>query len=603
MRKPISCIRRSFSMWLQFKLVISLVLICALLFLTACLKKQEQLLVPTPGKGLFWLETQANQLIDEQVVNFLAKNAAVLVLRTPLQGPIDSYNRSALINHLHKAAPSLPVLLYTWVSLYFTKGGHSGTEAMDWLAKQPKLQILSLKGTPIPPFGNVMSPDYRKQVVNATIKTLDQSGADGVAIDLAFRTPRFQPEPLAKQCATYPEFCKQYARGMDILFAELSGALGERSLLYNGLWNFGKGMPDDQLKLLKHADSAIVEYFGMNPRENEHSFSKDILPYLKIMQSLEPDKQLFVFGRGPWIYTDYQEDYLWQRYLYCAFLLAKKKNTLFKYHASFQVPAHAGRSGGLDVYADWQIDLGEPEGSYQVKNGLYIRKFKKGLVVVAPDESEGGKLTLDTPVYTPEGKQIRGKVELSAGEGKLLLKKRLNGGSSAYMADAQHSDLLLNHWQDARVIKDEGRGAPYMRLSNVTKALAGEHDLLLSPIRFLRMPDILNLKVRLQEPSARVLLVAEVDDPKRCANLAVIELATEKNVPLKDKGAPVLFRAPSSKSAGWPYIPGPRLATGQWQELKLDGNKLLQQFRFKRWSHVRFVGGVDVMYAFVSKKN
>jgi hypothetical protein len=267
------------------------------------------------------------------------------------------------------------------------------------------------------------------------------------------------------------------------------------------------------------------------------------------------------------------------------------------------VPAYAGRSGGLDIYADWQIDLGKPEDLYRIKNGLYIRKFEKGLVVVAPDDGKGGKLTLDTPLYTPEGKQIRGKIELSSGEGELLLKKCLNEGSSAYMVDAQHSDLLSNHWQGARVIKDGEKGAPYMQLSNVKKALEGEHDLWLSPVRSLQMPNLLNLKVRLREPGARVLLVAEVDDPKRHANLAVIELAAGENVPLKDKGAPVLFRAPTTRSASWPYIPGPRLTAGQWQELKLDGNKLLQQFRFKRWSHVRFVGAMDVMSAFVSKRN
>jgi hypothetical protein len=598
--------KNRFPAQLQFKLVIPLVL---LVFLVAYPYKKAVAVALGPGNIPFWLDVRDNHQLDDQVISFLTENAAVVVLRARSHGPVDRYNLSAIVNRLHQTNPSLPVLLYTWVSRYLAGRG-SGAEIMGWLARKPKLQILSLKDDPMSSFGDAMSPEYRRRAVDAITGALKQSGADGIAVDLAIRTPRFRPKPLARRCTADPEFCGQYAHGMDMLFAELSKALGKRPLLYNGLWNFGKGMPNDQLKLIKHADAAIVEYFGMNPLEKKHSFSKDILPYLKIMQGLGAEKQLFVFGRSPLTYTDYQEDYLWQRYLYCAFLLAKQKNTLFKYHASFQVPAIAGRSGGLDVYADWQLDLGEPKGFYQVKKELYVRKFEKGLVVVAPDDGRGGKLTLNTPLYTPEGKQLQGEIELNPGEGKLLLKKYSNQGAVRNAADAQSSDLLLNNWQDARVIENEGRNDSYVRLSNVTKVLEGEHDLLLSPIRSLRMPDILNLQIRLQEPNARVLLVAEVDDPRHRANSVIIELAVPRKTPLKATGTAILFRTSTPKNTRlWsnarnqPYILGPALALGQWQNLKIEGHKLLQQFQFKRWSHIRFVGAVDLMSASISSKN
>ncbi|WP_156100025.1 putative glycoside hydrolase [Nitrosococcus oceani] len=582
----------------SFNPVVTLILITAL-FLSACAERGQ--LAQAPGNTPFWFEPRANQQLDEQVAKFLAEEAAVVVLRASLQGPIDHYDLPALVNRLRQAESSLPVLLYTWNSRYLAKGNRSGKEIMRWLAQESALQMTSLKGTPMPSFGDVMNPDYRRRTVEAIVKALEQSGADGVAVDLAVRTPRFRPKPLAERCAAHPEFCGQYAQGMDALFARLDEALGERPLLYNGLWNLDRGMLDDQVELLKHADAAIVEYFGMNPREKGHSFSQDILPYLKVMQHLKAEKQLFVFGRGPWAYTDYQEDYLWQRYLYCAFLLAKQNNTLFKYHASFQVPTHVGRSGGLDVYADWRLDLGEPEGAYQLKKGLYTRKFEKGMVVVAPDDGEGGTLTLDASFYTPEGKRVQRAINLSPGEGQILFKQRLNRKSASHGIDAQSADSPLSHWQGAQLIQDEEK-VPYVRLSNVTKALEGEHDLLLNPVRSLRMPATLNLKVRLREAGARVLLVAEVDDPKRRTPWVVIELAPPKKVRLKEKGNPVLFRTPPPRNAhSWPYLSGPPLTPGQWQELKIEGNKLPSQFRFQRWSHIRFVGDVDVMSVSVSK--
>jgi hypothetical protein len=137
-------------------------------------------------------------------------------------------------------------------------------------------------------------------------------------------------------------------------------------------------MLDDQQKLLPYVDAAGIEYFGLHPRRESLSLEKDAIPCIGIIQK-NPDKVFLVFWRGLWRYSDYKEDYLLQRFLYYSYLLAAGPNTLFKYHASFQVPSHAGRSGGMDVYADWKLSLGEPLGAYQRRRGLYLRRFTKGL--------------------------------------------------------------------------------------------------------------------------------------------------------------------------------------------------------------------------------
>ena len=134
-----------------------------------------------------------------------------------------------------------------------------------------------------------------------------------------------------------------------------------------------------------------------------------------------------MFGRAsrrPQDYTTYEEDWRWQRYLYCAYLLAAGPNTRWKQHAGFLVSPHGGRAGGLDLYSDAQHDLGPALGDYAVENGVYRRAFKGGLILVAPSESRGSRGVQVGQLFTPEGARVSGKIRVAPGEGHLLLKRR-----------------------------------------------------------------------------------------------------------------------------------------------------------------------------------
>jgi len=539
---------------------------------------------PGAGKIPFWVEPADNRQMDARVASVLAEDAAVVVLRANLES-VPPNDFPSLVARLHSVAPDVPVLVYSWASRHLTER-RSGGQIMRWLAEEPELLARSNAGKPLAGFGDVTRPDYRNKAVRALASAVAQTHADGLAIDLAYRTPQPRPRPLAQRCEAEPEFCERYAEGMDALFGQLRESLGRRPIIYNGLWNFAAGTVEDQAKLLRHADAAIVEYFGLNPREDQYAFAQDILPYLRAMRSLPEGKRLFVYGRGPWHYTDYDEDYRWQRYLYASYLLAASRNTYFKYHASFQVPAHAGRAGGLDTYADWKLQLGNPERDYQFRDGLYYRIFQHGLVLVAPDNANGGVFHLDRTLYSPEGEKLRGELALSPGTGMILLERPPPSPAQSTTIPL----VPLQQWQAARWVENDEDGA-YLALD---QAAEGEHDLLLDNERELATVPALHLRLRPRDEAARLLIVAEVDDPQRQVDQVV--LISQVN---EDRASDVTplpqFRVASRQRYQAPFFTGLKLRTGDWQELRFDPSSVsLGRYTLRGWRYLRMVGPMDV---------
>lgn len=551
-----------------------------------------------PGKVPFWIAGK-HQQIDAQVAALLARDAAVITLRLPGDREQQAQRGAAVVKLLKRAAPRTPVLLYSWASR--NKRNKPGSDGiMDWVDSDPeRMQIRAGRGWARPrlggragrlaagddQFGDVTRPEFQTRTASSIDAAVERGGFDGVALDLAIRTPRYKPGPLAKLCAKDSSFCARYAEGMDKTFAAVRAALGSRPILYNGLWNFGPGMVEDQSKLLQQADAAQIEYFGRRPSAEPHSFSQDILPYLQAMAQIPADKKIFAHGRGSWQYTDYAEDYAWQRYVFCAYLLAARPNVLFRYDASSQLDMRQGRSTALAVYADWLANLGEPAGAYRSSSGLYSRAFSNGLVLVAPDDGDGGSYELPHPFYSPEGKKYEGRVSLRPAEGLLLLDKP--------QAIPTRDDLL-----DLKLLSDwPGSSLKEGILSLQAGSPAGSHDMLLDAVRAMHPRTVLKLQVRPHD-QAHLQAVAEVDDDGRQHQFAVVEIGARGRA-VDRTVTPVVLRSPVAKKGQgqWPAVAGTaQLEPGQWQDLTLDGQALFAKtdLTFRRWSHIRFGGAVDL---------
>lgn len=536
----------------------------------------------------FWLGIQANQQIDNQVASLLANRAAFVVLNAYENGPIERYNYNSLVRRLNALHNAPPVLIYSFATHYRRDDPRSGKTAVEWLESRHDLFLRDPSNRALRPFGDVLNPEYRIRVAKEINNRISNARAAGVAIDALRRSVQFGPPILSSICSTNRNFCDDYTNGVDMLMEEIRREVDRNLIVVNGIWNSSRGQIQEQLKLSKWADFLTIEYFGMNPRLESvaPSFHKDILPYLELMNNLPDDIKVAVFGRGSWSYTDYEEDLAWQRYLYGAYLLAKNSRTMFKFHSSFQVPAHAGRSGGLDIYSDWDFEVGSPIANYVKHGNLYTREFTKGLVVVAADDAGGGELVLEEPMYSLEGERVVGQISLTAGSADILLKEEVVPASAPVNVDLS----VGADWDLAEWLADEAE--LWMRPLEDHHML-GEQDLMLEWKRTWRPHESLRLRVFPRNARAGILIIAEVNDPAREKQYAVVELSANEKSSEDTLISLPEFRRPERRSPTVvSKIPGNTLQPAQWQQITLHGPTLFNDtdFAFRRWYFLRPIG-------------
>jgi hypothetical protein len=541
--------------------------------------------------NVFWIEPRSNGILGEQVAEEVGDRAGLIVLRARWTSQDPEFTLKAIVGRF-KAAGRAPILSYGWANRY-TLAGRSETDLLRNIDTGPVLAETKMGGGSKVDFLDITRPEVRQRVVGRFASARQTLGVDGFAIDLSTRTPMTRPAELARLCAKQADFCPNYARGMDELFAGLRKSLGPNVFIaYNGLFNFAPDQLKDQTKFLESADAAAIEYFGMDPNEKVHSFTKDIQPYLDVLRTLPEGKSALVFGRATWSYSDYAEDYEWQRYLYGAFLLAARPADHFKYHASFQVPAHKGRAGGMDYYADWKIDLGLARGSAKSSNGLLVREFTRGLVAVAPDDRTAGILKLSQTMYTPEGRSMQGVLELAPGRAEILLNEPPRAVQRPVSVVWDAAAMAMWKWPGAS--RDKHEDLDVLRVP--AEAQAGDHDILLDFERSASPYEQLRIDAHLLDAASKVQAVAEVDDPKRQQLRVVVELSKEaKGLRRVSVEEAVQYRAPPVKAGleTWPII---HLERDLSKGTIIVGAGAFEGsgYKFRRWSHLRLSGPVAI---------
>lgn len=558
------------------RMVSHAILIFGLMFAGRCFGELET----AAGRVPFWISTMQPDRINEQAAALLAMHASVVVLRMP-----ETEQAARAIERVRRHAPQVPVLMYALINRSLPNQPGS-KRIMDWMSEGGgDMQVRRQDGRTLSGFGDVTRKDFRAKAAANVVAAADRGRFDGVAIDLAVRTPTYRPKPLAAMCKTADnDYCADYAAGMDATFGALRTLLGRRPILYNGLWNFGPGSVADQMQLLRTGDAAIVEYFGGDPKSAKRSFSTDVLPYLEAMTQIPSDKKLVVFGRGSWQYQDYANDYLWQRYLYCSYLLAAHANTYFSYNSTFRLPSRAGRTGGLTIYADWLIDLGAPKGKFEVTGGLYIREFTKGIVLVAPDDGAGGSRLLTGTLYSPEGRAISGRVMLGPGEAMLLKKSVIApGGRQSVLGIDTIGEL------PQATMKEDGE----RKVASIKPSRRPGDHILLDPVREMDPRTGIRLRMRPQTEATRIRLVAEVDDSERVKHYAVIAVKAKRDDGGHEGPTTETFRDIHTAALSITA----EMRKGQWQDIEFDGDKVFGNNRalsFKRWDSISFDSPVDI---------
>jgi hypothetical protein len=377
----------------------------------SCAKQETAYLIGSNSNNIFTIDT-----LEE-----LSSCAGLVILNTPWYGESAEQNLKDIIQRIHEKRSDLDVLIYSWVSVWYERaigrvGGYILADIKDkdsWFLEKRKDKYK----LPVV-FPDVRIQEYRDWIIRRISRAVEQAGADGVFIDMAFRSPGV----MLKTCRKTPKKCAGYKEGFDRLLSDLKILLGNKQLYFNGIFSKLKIAVEDQLQTLKIADGVIIEYFGMDPKIGNSDFSKDILFYIELIRQ-HPDKKFLVFGRSPWASSSNEKSMSWGRYLYAAYQLIAADNTFFKYHASFQVPPHAGGTGGLFLLPELTATLGKPNGEYNQRGNLFERSFENGYVALCRHDAEKPE-TVEIPeeMNDIDGHSISGRKLLQAGEALILYK-------------------------------------------------------------------------------------------------------------------------------------------------------------------------------------
>jgi len=365
----------------------------------------------------YLIASDSNTFFSQEILEEIASCAGFVILNTPLQTSANNYGLKKIITELHRQRGDLTILIYSWVSVWYERGApRVGWKLMSGIQniKSWYLEKRLDKNKQLVIFPDLRIKAYRYWIENQIIRTVNETGANGVFVDLAFRSPG----TLIQICRKKPYKCKGYQAAFDELFAELKDHLNGKKLYFNGIFSTSNISLTDQLQILEHADGALIEYFGMIPASGKSNFDLDIEFYLEFIP-LHPDKNFLFMARSPWRTKQFQT--AWEQYLYAAYQLVAGKNTLFKYNSSFQAPQHAGDSDGLYLSPQLKLTLGEPVGRYSNRDGLYERYFTNGYVALCRHDYKGSVTTyIRRELYDDEGYRVSGEQHLQPGESLVL---------------------------------------------------------------------------------------------------------------------------------------------------------------------------------------
>ena len=154
-------------------------------------------------------------------------------------------------------------------------------------------------------------------------------------------------------------------------------------------------------------------------------------------------------------------------------------------------------------------------GDYFETDGVYLRRFAKALVAVAPMHRGDKRLELDRTYYTPEGEEVSGTLKLKEGHGVILLDARPPAPPKRLLID-DFEQKDLRTWKypvrdpNTRVVEEDGNH--FLRARVASDALQPYHERRLQTVRSLTPYDTLRFRIRTTDKTGAVLIRVEVSD-------------------------------------------------------------------------------------------
>ena len=113
-----------------------------------------------------------------------------------------------------------------------------------------------------------------------------------------------------------------------------------------------------------------------------------------------------------WAPGSRQEKDRWHQYALASFLLGMEGSSFFHF-------SYSPRADPLLWHPWWDPDIGKPIGSYQVVDGVYRRRFARGLVLVNPTDGPV-EVSLAGSFRALDGRRVEGSLMIPPHGGEVL---------------------------------------------------------------------------------------------------------------------------------------------------------------------------------------
>ena len=363
-------------------------------------------------------------LLNRTAQHEIAKCGKIITLNIPWSKSNNGQEYKKIVRHLKAHNPELTILVYTWFNRWFHTN-RIGTTVLGDLSKKNNFlihdkngNILSRKAGHIL-FPDISSREYQYWAISRIKKFIYESGSDGVFLDNFYARPR---GVRLHNCLEYNQKgCQEYEVSIKQFLASLRKEIIGKKIYFNGLFSNIKS----QESLLKYTDGAMIEYFGLHPESNS-DFDDNSMNYYRNITSHWKNKTFLVFGRSKYRNTSLKVSIRDGLYSYAKYLVHMPlNNTTYKYHSSFQVPAHKGATGGLFLLEEQKHSLGKRTGKNIVHGCIRAQEFNNGIVSYCDARSKtGGTLKLKQEYLSAHNKKVH-EIFLLPGQAKIFF-KRLN---------------------------------------------------------------------------------------------------------------------------------------------------------------------------------
>ena len=157
--------------------------------------------------------------------------------------------------------------------------------------------------------------------------------------------------------------------------AYIKSQLPDKTVVFNGLHN-QHGAEDS----LANTDGGMWETFAFQPGTGNYQGEENWREAIELA-SRHPDKFIVLIVKEQ---PDLTDDIQKRVFSVGSYLLVSGENVIFS-----MADAKHIETNSLLYYPEYMLDLGAPLGAYtQMDNGLYVRRFEKGLVLVNPSASQ-----------------------------------------------------------------------------------------------------------------------------------------------------------------------------------------------------------------------